>query len=202
MNSMLQNTAPVTPLSPDDRIPGLESLTLGNFWTWAYSDLLANTVRPIYAEFLVTAALGNIDTPREEWADVDVTYDTGGKFQTVEVKSAGYLQTWSQKDYSRIIFDIEKKRKWNPITNTHDGIPVRAADCYVFCVYEERRDKTPIHVLDVHCWSFYVVSTDDINQMLGDQKKVGLRGIQALCPEPVRYADLRERVERVTGGIY
>lgn len=199
MNSTLQKTAPVTPLSPDTRIPGLKSLTLGDFWAWAYSDLLTNTVRPIYAEFLVTAALGDIDTPREEWADVDVTYKTGGRTLAVEVKSAGYLQTWGQKEYSKIIFDIEKKRRWNPIANTHDGIPVRAADCYVFCVYEELLDKNPKYVLDIHRWSFYVVSTDDINKTFGDQKKVSLSGIQTLCPESVRYKHLRERIERLMG---
>ena len=199
MKSMLQNTAPVTPLSPDDRIPGLESLTLGNFWTWAYSDLLANTVRPIYAEFLVTTALGNIDTPREEWADVDVTYGTGNATLAIEVKSAGYLQSWSQKDYSKIIFDIGKKQGWDPKTGASDDTPVRAADCYVFCVYEERRDKTPKHVLDVNRWSFYVVNTDVINRTFGDQKTVSLSGILTLCPEPVKYENIREQVGKVTG---
>ena len=199
MISVFQNTAPVRILPADTRIPGLDSFTLRDFWAWGYSDLLANTVRPIYAEFLVTAALGAIDTPREEWADVDVIYESGDGVLSVEVKSAGYLQTWGQKEYSLIIFDIEKKRRWDPKTNTHDGIPVRAADCYVFCVYEERQDKTPELVLDVNRWSFYIVSTTDINRMFGDQKKVSLKRIQELCPEPVRYENLKERIERVTG---
>ena len=199
MNSTLRETAPIKTLSADTRIPGLTSLTLENFWAWAYSDLLANTVRPLFAEFLVTAALGHTDTPREEWADVDVRHKTGERTLAVEVKSSGYLQSWSQKEYSLIVFDIEKKRRWNPKTNTHDGIPVRAADCYVFCVYEERMDKNPTHVLDVNRWSFYVVGTDDINRTFGDQKKVGLGGIQKLCPKPVRYQHLRRTIEKLFG---
>jgi len=197
MNSTLQETAPVKILPSDSPIPGLDPLTLGDFWAWAYSDLLANTVRPIYAEFLVTAAIGDLDTPREEWADVDVRYETGGITWTVEVKSAGYLQSWSQKDLSLIVFDIEKKQGWDPKTGESDDTPVRAADCYVFCVYEERQDKTPTSVLDVNRWSFYVVGTADINRTFGDQKKVGLKRIQELCPEPIRYEDIRERIGEI-----
>ncbi|MBN1883178.1 MAG: hypothetical protein JW885_13505 [Deltaproteobacteria bacterium] len=199
MNSTPHETAPVKTLPADTRIPGLDPLTLKDFWAWAYSDLLTNTVRPLYAEFLVTAALGHTDTPREEWADVDVRHDTGDGTLTVEVKSAGYLQSWRQKDYSAIIFDIGKKQGWDPHTDEYHDTPVRAADCYVFCVYEERQDKNPKHVLDVNRWSFYVIGTDDINRTFGDQKKVGLGGIQKLCPEPVRYDNLRERIEYVSG---
>ena len=197
----LQKNAPVARLLSDTPIPNLNSLSLEDFWSWAYSDLLANTIRPIYAEFLVNAALGNIGTPREEWADVDVTYETGGKTLAVEVKSAGYLQSWSQKDYSKIVFDIGKKQGWNPKTGISNNTPVRTADCYVFCVYEERLDKTPELVLDVNRWSFYIVNTADINQTFEDQKQVSLKLIQKLCPEPVRYVNLREQINTVAGAV-
>jgi len=195
---MLQKPAPVTLLSSDIRLPGLESLTLKDFWAWAYSDLLTNTVRPMYAEFLVTAALGNTNTPREEWSDVDVRSTAGERVLTIEVKSSGYLQSWSQKEYSAIIFDIGKRQGWDPKTGTSDNTPVRSADCYVFCIYEERMDKTPELVLDVNRWSFYVVGTGDINRTFGDQKQVSLKAIQKLCPEPVRYGNIRVQIEKLT----
>ena len=64
---------PYTPprLTPDHPIAGL-GLTVGDFWSWAYSDVLVNTVRPLLAEFLVAAALGQLDQARLEWDAVDV----------------------------------------------------------------------------------------------------------------------------------
>jgi hypothetical protein len=199
MNSTLHKTAPVTTLPSDTRIPGLDPLTLGDFWAWAYSDLLANTIRPIYAEFLVASALGETGIPREEWADVDVRHKMEDITLTVEVKSAGYLQSWSQKKHSPVQFDIGKKQGWDPNTGESDDTPVRSAVCYVFCVYEERQDKTPRLVLDVNRWSFYVIGTKDINRTFKDQKTVSLRSIQELCPEPVQYGNLRQSIQRVTG---
>jgi hypothetical protein len=44
-------------LSPSGKIKGHDTLTLGDFWSWAYSDVLSNRNRSVFAEFLVTAAL-------------------------------------------------------------------------------------------------------------------------------------------------
>jgi hypothetical protein len=52
-------------LRASQTIPGIE-LTVGDFWAWAYSDLMVNTVRSIFAEFIVGTALGVIDQPRLE----------------------------------------------------------------------------------------------------------------------------------------
>jgi len=54
-------------LSPNEKIVGLDGLTVGDFWSWAYSDILSNRNRSIYAEFLVGSALGVLDKPRMEW---------------------------------------------------------------------------------------------------------------------------------------
>ena len=40
-------------------------LCLRDFWSWAYSDLLDNTLRGSFSEFLVAAALGiDLSKPR------------------------------------------------------------------------------------------------------------------------------------------
>ena len=54
-------------LDPQTQIAGLEHLTLGDFWSWAYSDVLNNRNRSIFAEFVVASALGLLITPRVEW---------------------------------------------------------------------------------------------------------------------------------------
>ena len=42
---------------PTTSIPGLSGATRGDFWRWAYSDLTANAVRGVFAEYLVACAL-------------------------------------------------------------------------------------------------------------------------------------------------
>jgi len=61
-------------LNPEDRILGVEGLSLGDFWSWAYSDILSNRNRSVFAEFIVGSALGVIDEPRIEWDAVDLRY--------------------------------------------------------------------------------------------------------------------------------
>jgi len=45
-------------------IPDLLGATVGDFWSWAYSDMLSNVIRSVYAEFLVASALGFTHEPR------------------------------------------------------------------------------------------------------------------------------------------
>ena len=39
-------------------IPGANGVTVGDFWQWAYSDILSNRNRSIFAEYIVGVALG------------------------------------------------------------------------------------------------------------------------------------------------
>src|SRR5262252_1100889 len=72
-------------------------LRLGDFWRWAFSDLVSNVTRSTLAEFLVATAVGDSRPVREEWADFDVLTPAGVR---VEVKSSAYLQTWFQRQSS------------------------------------------------------------------------------------------------------
>src|SRR3954466_16258321 len=92
---------------PDQPIPGL-GLTVSDFWSWAYSDMLSNRNRAVFAEFLVGAASGVLDRPRVEWDAYDLRYGD----HKVEVKASVYLQSWHQTRPSVISFDIAPKRGW------------------------------------------------------------------------------------------
>jgi hypothetical protein len=164
---------------------------VGDFWSWAYSDVLVNTIRPLLAEFLVAAALDQLHELRLEWDAVDVRYRGAG----VEVKSAAYLQSWAQEKLSTIRFDIAKKRAWDAKTDVYSPEPIRSADCYVFCLYQEK-DPAKVDVLDATAWQFYVLSTAQIERELGDQKTLGLRRLGEMCA-PVHYDELRARVDAV-----
>jgi hypothetical protein len=48
-------------LAPGTEIPGTDGATIGEFWAWAYYDILTNTSREIFAEFLVGKALGVVE---------------------------------------------------------------------------------------------------------------------------------------------
>ena len=40
-------------LSPGHPIRGMANLPLADFWSWAYSDVLSNANRSVFAEFMV-----------------------------------------------------------------------------------------------------------------------------------------------------
>src|SRR5689334_3299664 len=96
-------------LNPLRPITGLDGLTITDFWVWAYSDILSNSNRSVFAEFMVGSALNVLETPRVEWDGVDFRYGS----KKVEVKAAAYLQSWAQTKPSTISFDIGMKKAWD-----------------------------------------------------------------------------------------
>jgi hypothetical protein len=166
----------------------LSGLTLGDFWSWAYSDVLSNLNLSTLAEFLVASTPGVIDQPRVEWDAVDLHYQGRG----IEVKSAAHLQSWEQENESVVRYDIAKKIGWDAEANHSASEPTRSADCYVWAFPE--KDPDEVNVLDARAWEFYVLSTAQIERELGKQKSVGIRRLKTLC-SPVRYGKLKDRTE-------
>jgi len=70
----------------------LPNATIAQFWAWSSSNLLSNTLRGIFGEYIVASALGiNMKEPRKEWQTCDFDYE-GYK---IEVKTSAYLQEWN-----------------------------------------------------------------------------------------------------------
>lgn len=93
--------------------------------------------------------------PRIEWDAYDLMY----KDKKIEVKSAAYIQSWHEGQYSKISFGIEAKRAYNNYeTRTYTTEPIRNADLYVFCLLYEK-DANLIDVLNTEQWHFYIVQT-------------------------------------------
>ncbi|HZC04783.1 MAG TPA: hypothetical protein VE338_04010 [Ktedonobacterales bacterium] len=184
-------------LSTDTPLVHMGNLTLGDFWSWAYSDLLSNGNRSVFAEFMVGAVLGVIATPRREWDAVDLRY--GDK--TIEVKASAYTQSWEPVAHpSPIRFDIGKKLPWDAQTNQTGVTRRRSADCYVFCLHNEQdREQALLRMLDATSWIFYVVATGRLERQFGDQKSVSLTALARLC-EPVSYARLKAAVDSALSG--
>lgn len=163
--------------------------TVSDFWRWAYSDLVANNTRALVAEYLVARALGTTARPRVEWDAVDVLFE-GIK---VEVKCAGYVQTWAQKKASTIRFDIASKLGWDAATNTSATVAGRSADVYVFCVHAHRERET-LDVLDLAQWEIYVLPRRVLDEKLPMQKGASLATLVKVGANKVPYEMLAEAV--------
>jgi len=178
---------PHTPLlSPNAK----EGQTIGDFWAWAYSNILTNITRGLFAEFLVGTALGALKDTRTEWDSYDLSYEDAN----IEVKSSAYLQSWPQTELSKIGWSISPSTyRYDEMDEDQDD-QEPPADCYVFCVYTEKEDRSPAKVLDLAKWEFYVVPTKVIARELSGQKTVVLSRIKSLT-DAVTYSRLRDCVD-------
>lgn len=154
-----------------------------NFWTWAHSKFLANTQRGILAEYIVGSALGCLGDSRTEWDAYDLKLANG---KTIEVKSAAYLQNWGQTKDSVIRFGIAEKKNSNK----------RAADVYVFAVFDVKREDAAIaNPLNVAQWFFMVLATSDVDKRFGKGKTVGLGALEKLGLKRLKYSELADEVK-------
>jgi NADPH-dependent 7-cyano-7-deazaguanine reductase QueF-like protein len=160
-----------------------QSFQLLDFWRWNQSNILDNTTRGILAEFIVKMALNIQSETRIEWDSFDLKTNDEVK---IEVKSSAYIQSWGQKDYSKISFSI------NPAmdANNLNGIKKRWADYYVFCVLTHK-DQNTINPLNLDQWTFYVLQTSIIDEKCPTQKSISLASLIKLKPAICNYEDLK-----------
>ena len=163
------------------------ALRLLDYWRWAESCLMDNTTRGLLAEFLVAAAIGQHEKPREEWEAYDLETKSG---VTIEVKSSAYIQSWPQTAPSRIQFRIARRKKWDSKTRQYQDPIGRWAKVYVFCVLEGAKP------LDLDKWKFYVLSRDVLNRECPKHKTIVLNSLLRLPGiQGCRYRDLRRTIE-------
>lgn len=172
------------PLGPD----------LLSFWRWSGSDLVGNTGRGVLAEYIVAVALGIADGVQNSWEAWDLTTPEGVK---VEVKSSAYLQTWQQREYSKITFGVGARYAWDPRTNAWGAEKRRHSDVFVFCVFAHK-DPDTADPLNLDQWEFYVLATRQLarTQRLGDLKTVGLPTLLAAGALQVRFEEIAAAVRR------
>ena len=185
------------------RMTGAEPLTVGgeplaggpviDFWRWSLSSLLDNTVRGLFAEYLVARALGATHNGvRVEWDAVDIVTESGLR---VEVKSVSFLQSWAQTRASTPTVSIPETRAWDAHTSRFDPESRRQADVYVVCVLDVT-DVADLDPLNLDHWRFLVVPTRVLNTEVPGQKSIVLHRLAAL-PGVIEctYTDLRDTVE-------
>lgn len=149
-------------LTGDERLANapfdLHDATILAFWQWAFSNLRANNIRGIFAEWLV-ARLLNLPQPiRDSWTEWDLTTPEGVK---IEVKTSAYVQTWPQMRPSKIVFSGLKGRRLDVTTNQYAAVATFNADLYAFCIHIER-DAAIWDALDINQWRFYLLTHEDV----------------------------------------
>jgi hypothetical protein len=167
--------------------------TVGDFWAWAFSDLISNVNRSRLAEFVVARAVGDDRPLREEWADYDVLTPDGIR---IEVKSSAYLQRWAQLKPSLIRFGGFTGRSWDPVTGVLSEERSVRADVFVFAVQSSERhgDYDP---LDVRQWAFYVVAGTVVSAYR--YRSANLAWVRNAAGQAVAYGDLAAKVREVVG---
>jgi hypothetical protein len=149
----------------------LSDLAVLDFWRWAFSDFRDNTLRGVFAEWLVAQLLGIELGSRIGWASFDLL--ASGRVK-IEVKTSAYLQAWEQKQPSIITFGNLRTRTWSPETDFAET-PTYNADLYVFCVQIEQSAEC-WDALNLGQWRFYLLTRSQI--MTLDQKTVGIATLE------------------------
>lgn len=168
---------------------------IADYWQWAYSDMLRNTQRGVFAEFIVKASLdlGGIFTNNEIRSNFE-PFDLVGPNITnsctpprlenssfpcrIEVKSAAYIQSWNPHPGStpRITFSIAPAKIPDETGDYRPDAPMqRNSDLYVFAVYTAKERGQ--NILDMSLWEFYVAKTSALDEKYGNQKTVSLTSL-------------------------
>lgn len=176
-------------LSPNGQVIG----QLLDFWQWAYSNLMGNAERGALAEFIVACALGISDSERVSWDKYDLLSKEN---VAIEIKTSGYLQTWEQKDLSKLIFGIQPTYGWNSKTNTYESVQKRQSDIYVFCVHKHK-DQATADPLQLVQWDFYLMPTVLINKKFGAQKTATLSALIKAGAELCDFDRLNTRIHEL-----
>lgn len=171
--------------------------TLRDFWAWNSSNLLDNTARGHFCEFLVASALGiDLSGTNEDWLPYDLLFINESKNIRIEVKSAAYLQAWERSKLSGIHFTIRPTRAWDPENGYSDTL-IRQSDIYIFCLYTET-NRELADPLQLDGWDFYVLPTYVLDDQCGAQKTISFSRLLDLKPIKADYSTVRSAVEALT----
>ena len=191
-NSIMDNPS-------NNLLSGSESFTISNqpvgfsvidFWRFQFSNIW--DIQDQIAEFIVAYALGQTEPYNKNgWTLWDINY----KGRRVEVKETAYYHSWRSDG------KVSKRRTFS-INKAHSNYKVRTSeskrqnDIYVFCLNtgETREESNP---LVLENWRFWVVPTENINRVCGNNKSITLGRLQKLTGlmNGIGYDELRVAVD-------
>jgi hypothetical protein len=189
---------------PRVRLHGSETLTglagssndvsVLDFWQWAFSDLCANNIRGVFAEWMVAKILELPQPVRDSWHPWDLVTPDG---VTIEVKTSAYVQSWEQPNPSKILFGGLRGRLLDAKTNKYDQQATFNADLYVFCVQIEK-DVSIWDALRLEQWRFYMVQNPQLAKV--NCRTLSLSTVKTMSPE-MNATEFREAALHMTKDI-
>lgn len=163
---------------------------IGDFWEWAYSDLLQNTTRGVLAEFIVAFLLGCDEDPRNPWDAYDLKLRDG---RTIEIKTMSKLQGWVQGKLSKPKVVLTPTRRWDTQTGKYDEPQTFNADLYIFCYFKTDEHETA-DPLDLDQWEFFVFTRERIKKLLDGKKSISLKKLETNGIKPVLAKDFKKTI--------
>ena len=172
---------------------GIElGFTVRDYWQFQFSNLIDNL--GYVAEFLVAKALAK-DEPDNcnGWT----LFDTQYRGKRIEVKATSYWQSWKEGH------EISEQRTFS-IRKTHvkyqdaDSKLERQNDIYIFCL-DKGKNKESSNPLNLENWTFYVVPTEIINNLFGNQKTLSLNRLTKIEKYGIgiTYDIIKETVDNI-----
>lgn len=193
---------PIYPKLECEKKTGTEPFHSGNenldfnvlsFWQWSASNLATNNLRGHLAEYLVARDLGVAAGIRTEWDTHDLVTDNG---ETIEVKSASYIQSWDQTKLSTITFGIAPRQVWDNELKIRTKETKRGSKIFVFCLIHEK-NQANFDPMDTAQWTFYVLKTAVLDEKLGMQKSISLGSLLKLNPAICQFGKIKETIAAV-----
>ena len=175
--------------------------SIQEFWAWSSSDLVDNTLRGVFAEYIVATALGiDLNVPRDNWLEYDLKY----KGYNIEIKTSGYVQAWHRKPkeakqiidetkihtddlnsdtkkqkISTLRFGVGKTRKFDRNIGSYEAVARRHAEVYVFCI-QTCKEIENVNILDIDQWRFYVLRKDVFINEYENTESIGIETLKRL----------------------
>jgi hypothetical protein len=187
---------PAGPLVGTEPFLGLDA-SVADFWRWAFSDLRGNTLRGVFAEYLVARAVGDPRPLRVDWGNNDVCTRSG---VTIEVKCSAYIQSWRQRRASVLTFGRLAGREYDEISGTYSTERRVRADVFVFAV-QTQREPAEYDIFDLGHWRFWVATADAVRARIAEvpgtkNPTVGKTWLRQNAAGPVSYPQLAAAVEK------
>lgn len=163
------------------------SLTVNDYWRWAYSDFTNVSSRSALAEYIVASSLDSSSSviKRIDAGHKEYDFLTKDGFR-VTVKSAAYIQSADAEQPDCISFNVncagfqkETKRQ-------------SSCDIYVFCIYKAMKaEESP---LNLDLWEFYVLQSKILDEKKPAQKTITLPSLMQLEPIWCDYYGIGEAI--------
>jgi len=159
----------------------LNDATGEDFWSYALGNLMVNTSRGPFGEWLV-AKLLDIDLDyAQAWDEYDLEFSapSGKEVKKVklEVKCAALWQEWME-DFepvdvlaAKVKFSNLKGAKWDDRMGKRTKERDYMADLYVFCLHNHPRPEG-WDAFDLDQWEFYILRKLDLKNTGHDSKKL------------------------------